>query len=656
MFVYCHLELVAADVPELAREFHRRFASDHSLAHGEEVVALAGLASPAHLRSDPTAAKLRQNRMPVRCCQYTFDLLVKYLHVANQMALLSILNKRVVVTVTDGDPAPEVDEAARAARSTITGIGPPSFVDAFNAKKTGRWGMLEQSVEVQAMDEFEEERARAEKEEGDGDDEKDAKPMSKRSKAAAEKAKREAEEKERLEQEAGGGAPQKYVPTIVKSEIPVPELSYQTRLDAMEDARYRASVGADAPPSVAFYTFTHAHGHLNCATVSRDAAIVAGGFADSAVRVWDMNKAVPGGDGDAYETDPESRARWAAKDAALDAPAAERGEGKELDTAMADASAVPEPRGAGVPNTGAPNEGVSEAELASGARPARGARLARPTPSTEYVGHASAVHGVSLSPGNEFLLSCSRDTTVRVWSLELETCLAAYRGHEAPVWDVRWCDRGHYFATASNDKTARVWAMDSPTPRRVMTGHLADVDCVAWHPNVNYIATGSADKTVRMWDVATGECVRVFVGHVSGVRALALSPDGKSLASASEDGQVLAWDLGTARQTHAFVGHRGPVYSLDYAGGGRGNLLASGGADETVRLWDTAVGVDLADAAKKGQNARKGASGGIAPVAPKARGPTKTLRTKSTPVCAVSFTGRNLLMAMGARAPSSKAA
>ena len=113
MFVYCHLELVAADVPELAREFHRRFASDHSLAHGEEVVALAGLASPAHLRSDPTAAKLRQNRMPVRCCQYTFDLLVKYLHVANQMALLSILNARVAVTVT------RACEAGQSAQSTI---------------------------------------------------------------------------------------------------------------------------------------------------------------------------------------------------------------------------------------------------------------------------------------------------------------------------------------------------------------------------------------------------------------------------------------------------------------------------------------------------------------------------------------------------------
>ena len=262
---------------------------------------------------------------------------------------------------------------------------------------------------------------------------------------------------------------------------------------------------------------------------------------------------------------------------------------------------------------------------------------------------------MSLSPGNEFLLSCSRDTTVRVWSLELETCLAAYRGHEAPVWDVRWCDRGHYFATASNDKTARVWAMDSPTPRRVMTGHLADVDCVAWHPNVNYIATGSADKTVRMWDVATGECVRVFVGHVSGVRALALSPDGKFLASASEDGQVLAWDLGTARQTHAFVGHRGPVYSLDYAGRARESARERGGGRDGQALGHCRRRRPR-DAAKKGQNARKGASGETAPVAPKARGPTKTLRTKSTPVCAVSFTGRNLLMAMGARAPSSKAA
>ena len=173
--------------------------------------------------------------------------------------------------------------------------------------------------------------------------------------------------------------------------------------------------------------------------------------------------------------------------------------------------------------------------------------------------------------------------------MQLKRCLAAYRSHETPCGTrvgVLW---RHYFATASHDRTAGVFAADDSAPRRVMVGHLADVDCVAWHPNCNYVATGSSDRTVRLWDVQTGECVRIFVGHRGGVRALSMSPDGKSAASASDDGGVLVWDLGTAKCSHAFQGHRGPVYSLDHSGG-RGNLLASGGEDETVRLWDVAGG------------------------------------------------------------------
>jgi transcription initiation factor TFIID subunit 5 len=66
---------------------------------------------------------------------------------------------------------------------------------------------------------------------------------------------------------------------------------------------------------------------------------------------------------------------------------------------------------------------------------------------------------VTLSLGNEFLLSCSRDASIRLWSMELEMCLCAYKSHNYPVWDVQWCGTGHYFASASHDQTARVWAM-----------------------------------------------------------------------------------------------------------------------------------------------------------------------------------------------------
>ena len=126
MFVHCHLSLVKLDAGATARDFHRRFAPDHELLHGEDVAKLRGLASPEHVASDATARAFLENKLPVRCCEYTFDLLIKYLHLANQMALLAILNARVAVTVVPGDPSPREDEVDVSARSAITGAGPVS--------------------------------------------------------------------------------------------------------------------------------------------------------------------------------------------------------------------------------------------------------------------------------------------------------------------------------------------------------------------------------------------------------------------------------------------------------------------------------------------------------------------------------------------------
>ena len=195
--------------------------------------------------------------------------------------------------------------------------------------------------------------------EGDGGDgDKDKATPSKKAKKDAGKADKNAEK------DAADADPP---PTVVRSEIPVPELSHEAKLEAIEDIRYRVPVSAEILPSVAFYTFTHAHKHLNCAIVSKDAALVVGGFSDSVVRVWDMNAAVPGGE-DKYETDAESRARRAAKEAALDAPAAERGEAGG-DVEMTPAATV----GAIPTNTAPATQAVADPD-----RPARDARWLAP--------------------------------------------------------------------------------------------------------------------------------------------------------------------------------------------------------------------------------------------------------------------------------------
>src|SRR5689334_1623600 len=100
-----------------------------------------------------------------------------------------------------------------------------------------------------------------------------------------------------------------------------------------------------------------------------------------------------------------------------------------------------------------------------------------------------------------------------------------------------------------------------------------------------------------------GPELAVLRGHRGPVRALVFSPDGSLLASGGEDRHVRIWDATTYRLRRTLEGHADTVNGLAFAPGG--TLLASASADRTVRLWDPDSGGEIAmlDASTRAVNA-----------------------------------------------------
>lgn len=80
--------------------------------------------------------------------------------------------------------------------------------------------------------------------------------------------------------------------------------------------------------------------------------------------------------------------------------------------------------------------------------------------------------------------------------------------------------------------------------------------------------------------------------HRGRLRAMALSPNGKLLATGGQDATIRLWDAATGKLVRILVAHDYHVDSLSWSPDGK--LLASAGTfDKTVRLWDAASGLLL---------------------------------------------------------------
>ena len=243
------------------------------------------------------------------------------------------------------------------------------------------------------------------------------------------------------------------------------------------------------------------------------------------------------------------------------------------------------------------------------------------------VGHTGPVV-MCVSPDGRHIVSAADDLKLRVWEAASGKQIAVWPGHRQVPTLIAFCPSGTRLASLAHSEL-RIWEFPSGDARVValenearelqfspdgqwlatcgpsfclqlwdsataeagvrLAGHTNVICDAVFTPDAAQIITASRDGTMRRWNVASGELLQVYRGHTAGIERMAISPDGQQLVSggAYPDNTARLWNRETG-ESRVLRGHQNRIHAVAFShDGGR---VATGSADQTVRLWDGITG------------------------------------------------------------------
>jgi WD40 repeat protein len=196
------------------------------------------------------------------------------------------------------------------------------------------------------------------------------------------------------------------------------------------------------------------------------------------------------------------------------------------------------------------------------------------------IGHSDEIIDVTFSPDGKIIATTSRDTTVKLWSLNGRQ-ITTLKGHTALVHSVSFSLDQKIIATASWDKTIKLWTISGQLITTI-NDHKNPVYSVNFSPKNQTFATADYGGNVKLWNL-NGQQIKAFKAHNQAIYCVNFSPDSQTLATASADGTVKLWNI-NGEELQTLKGHKDWVWYVNFSPNGK--LIATASADGTAKLWN----------------------------------------------------------------------
>lgn len=210
----------------------------------------------------------------------------------------------------------------------------------------------------------------------------------------------------------------------------------------------------------------------------------------------------------------------------------------------------------------------------------------------EFTGHSQAAYGCAFSLAGDNFVSCSKDRTVRIWSLNGKADQILMKGgHNSLVLACDFSPLGtRVVSCCAEDRAIKVWNSRTGSKTASLKGHTQKVYCVRYSPTGAYIASAACDTTIRVWAAETSSKVVTLRGHTEAVFSCEFSNSdgGKYIVSGSDDRLVKIWDWEKGREEATLRGHNSTIWSVAFSRSDKYVVSASMGPE--LIIWSTETG------------------------------------------------------------------